>query len=83
MNTWNFYIARPGAPARECIRWASEDIDIVACGMDGRWGECRMLLVPPGTRVRISYNFQCERRTREIVFPANDPSIPTLYLEDM
>ena len=58
----------------------SEGIDIVAYGPDDRWGECRMLMVPPDTRIRISYPFQHEQRTREIVFPANDPSVPTLHL---
>jgi hypothetical protein len=40
-------------------------------------------MVPPGTRVRISYPFGYEQRTREIVFPASDPRVPTIYLEGM
>jgi len=82
-DTWNFYIARPGASPSECIDWATEGIDIVAYGLDGRWGECRMLSVTPGTRVRISYTFRHQRRTREIVFPSSDPPVHTLHLEHM
>jgi hypothetical protein len=82
-STWNFYIARPGASTRECIDWVADGVEIVAYGPDGHWGECRILTVPPGTRVRISYPFQQRRHTREIVFPTSDPPVPIIHLEGM
>ena len=82
-DTWNFYIARSGASPSESIDWATEGIDIVAYGLDGRWDEYRTLSVTPGTRVRISYTFRHQRRTREIVFPSSDPPVHTFHLEHM
>ena len=80
--SWNLYIARPGASANECIHWAAEGIDIVAYGPGGKWGECGMLVFPPGARVRISYTFRHERHTQEIVLPETDP-ISIVHLEGM
>ena len=82
-DTWNFYIARSGASPSESIDWATEGIDIVAYGLDGRWDEYGMLSVAPGTQVRISYTFRHQRRTREIVFPSRDPPVHTFHLEHM
>ena len=82
-DTWNFYIGRPGTPASQCIDWAAEGIKIDAYGPSGQWGECRMLIVTPGARVRITYPFGDGQRTHEIVFPFTDPSMPTTYLEHM
>jgi hypothetical protein len=42
-----------------------------------------MLFITSGARVRITYPFEYEQRTHEIVFPSNDPSVPTIYLENM
>lgn len=81
---WNFYIARPGASASECIDWVKEGIKIAVRGPAGQWGECTGLVVTPGTRVRIYYPFRHERRTQEIIFPIiSDPSIPTIHLDGM
>ena len=82
-DTWNFYIGRPGTSASQCIDWAAEGIKIEACGPSGNWGKCMALMVTPGARVRITYPFGFGQRTREIVFPSNDPSVPTIYLEHM
>ena len=82
--TWNFYIARSGATASQCIDWYAEDIRVFACGLDGQWDDCPVLTVTPGTRVRITYPFGSRtRKTREIIFPYRDRAVPTIYLEDM
>ena len=80
---WYFYIARPGASTHQCIDWASERISIEICGMDGRWLECKLLMVQSHARIRISYTFKRKQCMREIVFPNAHPSVPTLYLEGM
>jgi hypothetical protein len=46
-------------------------------------GRVQDVIGPAGHPSSHLQYFQRERRTREIVFPANDPSVPTLYLEDM
>jgi len=81
-NAWSFYLARPGASASECIDWAAEGIHIERfdhrfCG----WMTCPVLVALPGSRVRILYTFQSERRIRELIFAGSDPSIPILYIE--
>ena len=82
-DIWNFYIARPGTSPRKCIDWATKGINIVEYGLDGRWGECRMLSVTPGAQVHIYYTFQHQQHTREIVFPSSDLPVHTLLLEHM
>jgi hypothetical protein len=80
-ETWNFYIARPGCGTSECIDWAAEDIEIMAYGPGCKWGPCHMLTVPPATRVRIMYNFEGERCTKEIVFPEDESVGPSIHLQ--
>ena len=41
------------------------------------------LVVLPRARVRITYPFGYGQRTRELVFPSNDSSVSTIYLENM
>ena len=83
-KTWNFYIGRPGTSASQCIDWAAEGINIEACGLDGKWGNCMGLVVTAGARVRIStYPFGHAQRTQEFVFPTKDPPVPTIYLKHM
>lgn len=80
-DTWSFYIARPGASARDCINWEEENIKIEAQMPNAEWGECKVLIATPGSRVRISYIFKSEMRTCDIVFPEHNPATRTLHLK--
>ena len=51
--------------------------------LDREWGKCMGLVVLPRARVRITYPFGYGQRTRELVFPSNDSSVSTIYLENM
>jgi hypothetical protein len=82
VHAWAFYIARPGKSESECIKWYQEGIKISSVGPDGRWGECRALVVPPGARVRIAYPYGQHSRTHEIQFPSPgiETTVPTTVL---
>jgi hypothetical protein len=72
MGTIAFYIAKAGAPPDQCIQgWRKQGIFIEALGFDGRWGECRYLVVPAGTRIRITYQHEGDERVEVVVFPAD------------
>ena len=82
MDSWNFYIGRPGTSASQCIDWYKEGIRVQLCGPTGKWEESTALLVTSSAHVRITYYFNGSR-TRELVFPPKYSPMPTFYLEPM
>ena len=77
-DSWTFYIGRPGTSASQCIDWTKEGIRIEAYGPNYRWGECRVLIVTPGARVRITYPFGYGKRTHEIVLLRTPSFLPLI-----
>ncbi|KAK7018680.1 hypothetical protein VNI00_018335 [Paramarasmius palmivorus] len=75
-GSYTLYIARPGNPPNQCIDWLNAGITITALGLDNRWGDCKILTVPPSTRLRISYPYLGSRRIQEVVLPSR-PTITT------